>query len=609
MRSLILLVTDYGSNKSAVLKILKEKFGVALDVPNVRALTSEHSSNFQEFKNEEIVDIIISFFEMPRGFYKIPGLKYLLRRKDGHLHPRYPQAPAVAWPRGAQRDSYIEFMTSAFNSQTKDYIHRLVIHEKTHFIWENILSDHLKNKWIEVGGWYKTSRNSSGWASRFTTTFVSPYAHLKNPNEDFAESISYYVVNPKKIQTDAKDKFNYIKNYIMNGTRYIAQIEEDLQFEVLNLFPNYDYPGKIKRVDVKVRGTQDEDKRVEIEIELLNKENLQDGADYASMRIFSEAGTFKDLHLYPVNQNKHVLRGTTVIPSSSKNGYWNVNQIRVVDQNGNSRMEGVDDFGFKLYVNNRMEDITPPQYVRNSLSISQSRDVLENRSIHKVKVKWNILELGEMERRNSVFVYLKPLDFERSYPLFSYGNTDPNTKEGEVVFNVTNFYPSGRYAVTYLGMKDKALNKSGQRFSDDPKHEKQKVIVINTTNHDSEEPVFDRNRLTVSAKPINREAPDGRTIVKITYYAKDNSSGLGKVFYLLRDPTGKVHHNYHYHKNFYTNFYLGNPNVYKKYEIVHVLPEGSAPGIWGLQEINLVDKAGNKATHNFLEIIKFRVEE
>ena len=72
--------------------------------------TGEGASRFQRFHSEEIVQIINTFEEMPRGMHKIPELKYLVRRLDGTPHPLYPDAAAVAWT-GA---GYIEFMDKAF---------------------------------------------------------------------------------------------------------------------------------------------------------------------------------------------------------------------------------------------------------------------------------------------------------------------------------------------------------------------------------------------------------------------------------------------------------------------------------------------------------------
>ena len=40
----------------------------------------------------------------------------------------------------------------------------------------------------------------------------------------------------------------------MHGARYVALIAEELTFEVLNLFPDYTYPGKIVGTDVQVVG-------------------------------------------------------------------------------------------------------------------------------------------------------------------------------------------------------------------------------------------------------------------------------------------------------------------------------------------------------------------
>jgi hypothetical protein len=43
------------------------------------------------------------------------------------------------------------------------------------------------------------------------------------------------------------------------------------------------------------------------------------------------------------------------------------------------------------------------------------------------------------------------------------------------------------------------------------------------------------------------------------------------------------------------------------YEIRVVLPVGSAPGKWGLQELLVRDKAGNTRTYNFVETLQFMV--
>ena len=371
-KALVYFFTNNGKDTNAVKKILEDKFGVTTDVPNYSRLTGENKHNFQAFHSNELISIIHSFSEMPSGYYRIPGLRYLLRRKDGHPHPLYPEAAAVAWPRGRDHNSYIEFMDVAFMQGSEEYTHRLVLHEKSHFLWRNVFSQELKNNWITLGKWTKDSNASSGWTTTDTTHFVSAYAHAKNPNEDMAESLSYYVLNPNKLLSFAPNKFDFIKKNIMNGYQYVTTIRKDLTFEVLNLYPDYDYPGKIKRVVVDAQGDPTEDKKVTVTIELMNKEGIEDGAEKAFTRITSPKGSFKDLYLYPVNNNQHKLQGVFTVSKNDKRGYWKTDSISVYDQVGNKRHERSSLFGFKLYINNQTEDLLPPRYIPDSLAINST---------------------------------------------------------------------------------------------------------------------------------------------------------------------------------------------------------------------------------------------
>ena len=94
------------------------------------------------------------FEEFPEGFRKVPHLKYLIRRQNGHDHPLYPEAAAVAWP--TLENGYIEFMEKAFGGNSQELAtQRLILHEKTHFLWQHVFSEEIKAEWIKLGGWYK----------------------------------------------------------------------------------------------------------------------------------------------------------------------------------------------------------------------------------------------------------------------------------------------------------------------------------------------------------------------------------------------------------------------------------------------------------------------
>ena len=226
--AVVRFVTDGGADRAALKRILAERYGVSLDVPDytelTRSTTGETASRFSEFKNEELMSLASMFEEYPEGMRLTPGLRYIVRRLDGTPHPLYAEAPAVAWPAAG----YIEFMESAFKGQGPAFIHRLILHEKAHFLWVHLFDEQLRQDWIDLGGWYENPDDADGWSTTKQLEFVSAYAHGKNPNEDMAESISHYIVTPDKLRSRAPAKYEFIQNRIMHGVRYISQIREDL---------------------------------------------------------------------------------------------------------------------------------------------------------------------------------------------------------------------------------------------------------------------------------------------------------------------------------------------------------------------------------------------
>ena len=615
--ALVNYITDFGREEGRVDHILRERFGCSIFPPDytelTRYTTGEDAGRFQKFMPGEAVSIINMFEEMPEGMHKIPQLKYLIRRVNGHDHPIHPNAAAVAWQ---METGYIEFMEKAFGgTTTSEATLRLIIHEKAHYLWHFIFSKELKDDWIEIGGWYEDPNAPDGWATTKTTEFVSSYAHGINPDEDMAESIAYYLKNPEKFMSRSLPKYEFIRDRVMHGVRYISKIPDHLTFEVLNLFPDYDYPGKIKRIDVRVSGAPEDDKTVTVEIELNNMEGFNDGASGGHIRpwspIFTDTEGNKQQHdagmwLSPVNGNPHILRGETTISKYSKSGFWVVGQIIVNDIHGNQRFEGRNDFVWNMFVNNPLEDLEPPQYIENSLNYQlldtvvwdNYNDIERNAQI--LRVTWeatdNIGIGGTVIRLMS----------DGSYSWGdSWGRYDAQTQTATVDFLITEYFPNANYFTTFMMIKDFAGNGKNIRFSDSPLDRPIQYIYVETINPDTVAPEIDLNRMTVFAEPTNPENPDGETKVTITYFARDNKSGLDQVTYKLRDPQGIDHRAYHYHRNFYTPYFAGDPTVWEKYVINIILPKGSAPGIWGLAEMGVMDKARNERNYNFVETIIF----
>ncbi len=614
-------VTDGGRDRDALKQILEKRYGISIDVPDytelTRRTTKEHAGRFGEFKNEELIALVSMFEEYPQGMLSTPGLQYLVRRLDGTPHPINPSAPAIAWV----TEGYIEFMESAFKGQDLDYIHRLILHEKAHFFWEHLFDDQLKQDWIELGGWYENPDDKDGWSTTKQTEFVSAYAHGVNPNEDMAETISYYIVDPDKLRSRSPAKYEFIRDRVMHGTRYISRIREDLTFQVYNLYPDVVYPGRIIRVDIQVEGEPEEDKVITVELEL-HRDNSFETAQTTNIRIFNSKGTFFYLRLFPVDANglrvneSHILRGHYALSKHAAHGYWGPDQISLKDAQGNERHESQVDFGWKLYVNNPLADDTPPAYVKNSMQLSLSQGTAEGRLVQILTARWRLFEEFGVRK---LYAQLNDANAETySRRAQEYGNYNPQTGEASVQLKIPDYFQNGTYIVNYVKMRDMALNAQGVYFTD-PGHglriedviadESPATIDVQTTNPDDTLPVLDLNQITIQAEPINPEEPNGETKVDIAFRIKDDISGYSSTEIYLRDPNGVRHYFRHLDPDYYKVYFTRDPAVYETYHKTIILPVGSIPGTWGIAEMKVFDKAYNLLRANFTEIIRFEVTD
>jgi len=613
--AVVRFATEDGADTYALERILQERYAVSINIPDyselTRHTTGEHAGRFSEFKNGELIALVSMLEEFPSGMIKTPGLKYFVRRLDGTPHPTRPAADAVAWT-GA---GYIEFMESAFKGKGLDSIHRLILHEKAHFSWEYLFDEQLKSDWIEIGGWFENPDDPDGWSTTKQVEFVSAYAHGVNPNEDMAESISFYIVNPDKLRSRSPAKYEFIQNRIMHGTRYISKIREDLTFEVYNLYPDYVYPGRIIRIDIQVDGAPEEDKQITVEFEIHGESNL-DVAQRSYIRVWSEKGTYFDVQCSPIDANGmfiasgHTLRGYATVSQYAANGYWMPDQIRIWDAHGNQRLSGKNDFGWQLYIDNPLSDCEPPQYVPNSMELSLSdATTQEGRAYQIVTARWLLVEKSGV---SGVYAGINDDRQETHSRVEKWGEYEQKAEglwEASVHLPVPDYFPSGTYKVVRISMRDLARNSNRVYFTEGGEDELPATIEIQTRNSDIERPVLDLNRIFIKAEPTHPEAPNGETRVDITFRTKDNISGYAKTDFRLRDPQGVTHFFRHYDSEFWTLYFSRDPSVYEIYHKTIILPVGSAPGTWGLAEMTVWDKADNHLRADFTEIIRFKVEE
>ena len=654
--ALVYYYSDKGINKDLIAEIAKTRYGFEFLAPSafLRTLMNETETNFQEFTSDEKIIILSMFEEFPDAMQRQEELKYMVRRVNGQSHPIYPTAPAIAWV----TKNNIEWMESAFISQDITYMQRLVLHEKAHFLWEYIFDNTTQSDWAILGGWFKDPTALSGWSTSNTTEFVSAYAHLKNPNEDMAESIAFFITNPEALRSRSLRKFEFIRDRIMKGTRYISVIRPDLTFRVYNLFPDYNYPGKIKRTKLDVIGGANEDKKVIFEVELTIMDKAFDGAQQAQCRFMSSIGTIKDMWLNKVNASGSILRGEFTLSKYAKSGYWIIPQINIWDAVGNQRLENNSTYGVKCFVNNPLEDINAPLYVQNSLkmdsvfvkinsfggNLAQGADTINLQPSNAIRLRFNMIEKNTIypDGRALARIYLPTFDSTNKYNIQPYSfdcqiggngilNDKPDSlKTAQFYFPIPDYFPSGYYSVSFIEMQDLALNARRVFFDKDTANKNYFIpttvnqrairdsIYMKTKYPDLKPPVIDLNDIKIQATPTNPIAPNGETLFEMWLWIKDESDFVGKAsgfahgYYTLRDPQG-LEHIISMQSDLGNLYYTIIPDSsiygYKRYYFKSLLPAGSPPGIWGVSAININDHAQNKKYYSFVEYVRFDVEQ
>ncbi len=634
-------ITDFAQKKDVVDWLARERFGIKFLIPGIDFTTfmGDDKSNFQEFYNSEKLEILSMFEELPEGFHKQEGLKNLIRRIDGQNHPdpAYRDAAAIAWT----SLQTIEFMSVAFEAGNLSDTRRLILHEKAHFLWEYTFDKKTKDDWIEIGGWFEDATSNSGWSTYNTTEFVSAYAHAKNPNEDMAESIAIYLTNPDRLINVSQKKYEFIRDRIMHGTRYISIIREDLTFTVYNLYPDYTFPGKIVELDLAVVGSSEENKTVTMKIRLASEDPEIDGATGAYARFSSSIGTIFDISLRPQNGSiDSVLVGSTSLSKFAKSGYWNLNTIRTWDRVSNQRYENTSTVGAKLFIENPLEDTKPPKFLEFSIaridstfnSNGQMDENGEPGQAIRLKSKWEEPLNLRGNGANVRIDFPNPDQAETYYKEagISVKNPMDSIKELEGYFFIEDYYPSGHYSVTTMYTGDEAGNLSWVNFSNNPQNAGftngfnsfsaiKDSVYIATKFPDIRKPEIDLNNIKVVAEPTNPAAPNGETRVDINFNARDLSdfpgheAGVYLVNLTLRDPRGQKF-------SFQTgNGTMNHPDLnpgdtkpvldstWRNYRFNLVLPKGSAAGLWGISDIVITDKVGNIKSYNFEEYVRFDI--
>jgi hypothetical protein len=320
----------------------------------------------------------------------------------------------------------------------------------------------------------------------------------------------------------------------------------------------------------------------------------------------------------------------------------------LTDEVGNERFENNNHFGLLTFVNNPLEDFKAPWYVNRSLILKDTTARFTNTGLgvpdprgeemKALKIQWKMEEKTLVEyvwsrlflenpKLQAAQIYSRDVGIGKSQIV---DNTlDKSVKTATVLIPIPDYYPSGYYTLSNLILIDVAGNTRWVYLDKDTTNKQtfdpnnintgnqrdlRDSIYIETKYPDYLAPILDVNRIRIKATPSKPEAPDGETLFEIWILAKDTShypgfaSGYMGGSYTLRDPQGKETVQY-YTLGFLDEYYTLNrakqPEIFKEYYAKVLLPKGSAPGIWGVSEISISDKALNSRKYSFVEYIRF----
>ena len=214
-------VTENGTNRQAIKIILQRRYGISTEIESYESLfrkypDDEIGAEITDFENKDLMIFLSIFEKFPKALQKMPQLQYIVCRSDENL-----EFAGRAWT----TLNFMEYDVAFLNSRSPERISKTIAHEKAHFLWTHLFPDQLKNDWQELGGWYKDEKKKEGWSTtRDRDTFISDYAMEKNPNEDMAESLAYYLVYPDRLKTQCPDKYKFVHERIMvvYNERYLA---------------------------------------------------------------------------------------------------------------------------------------------------------------------------------------------------------------------------------------------------------------------------------------------------------------------------------------------------------------------------------------------------
>jgi hypothetical protein len=622
-------ITQNGRDTYALDTILERRFNALIPWGPVYNWTSnttgESDERFQLLSGDEKLTLLTTLAEVPEGIRLKNNYLVLLRRKNTVHHPFLEDRKAlfVGWSSPPESPDYIpnymEVMQAGLNLDAKSRLETMIA-AITGMLWDREIPTALKQEWIKLGGWSNTS--TGGWQTDNPTEAWSKVevGVYTGPKADFAASVATYVSNGEELRARSPKRYEFLRLYVMHGSRYIRKLREDLSFPVLNLWPDYTGPGGIREATAVVRGNPSQDKIIQGRLLLRGTEPRADGAWNAHLRFVKRgesdvngAGKF-DMYCYAHNPDSVYkvsleLRCSGIASKYLPAGFYDVYAAALEDQVGNVRRENRTTFAWSIYVGNYLLPPPQPEVIAGSQSVSVERTVVNGQELPVLKTQFRVTNVASL---SSAWAHMQP-ECPGGCSRSMYDEQGIAKVSGNLVTTsnmLSPFAPSGRYGLREVTLFSKAMIGSSFKFSSEPGESEYQMPfgTVYTEDEDSVAPEIDINQIGVTAQTTNPEAPNGETRVNITLRARDDKSGLRYLGTCLRSPRGRAVCQSIQDSSFSGVLENGYTTEWRGYATTVTLPAGSEPGVWGIESVYGSDKVGWFVHHNLSELVEFKVE-
>jgi hypothetical protein len=168
-------------------------------------------SDSRRFQEDELVDVIIAFEDIP------PHLKKIGLNTNQRLTPHAEDSLSRNEDRKIHANAVI-MLFPLWTKQSRSTRQYIIFHELAHNISSRLNNLDESAEWLNMSKWI--SKDDTWRAILPSACFISGYAKA-NPWEDFAETLSAYRYNGENLKKKCPEKYLFMKERVFQGIEYL----------------------------------------------------------------------------------------------------------------------------------------------------------------------------------------------------------------------------------------------------------------------------------------------------------------------------------------------------------------------------------------------------